>query len=223
MPATLRDAIGAVQADLAARFGADRPIRARSSTNNEDLPDFNGAGLYDSKTQRPDEGHLSKSIKQVYASVWNLRAFLEREFYRIDHLATAMGVLVHPNFDDELANGVAVSVDPVYETPDAFYVNAQVGENLVTNPDAASVPEALLLDATGRAAYISRSNLVEPGESLLTADQLGDLRDRLTVIHDRFAALYGVVGGEQFAMEIEFKITTDGVLAIKQARRWVFS
>ena len=29
--------------------------RYRSSTNNEDLPGFNGAGLYDSKSQKPDE------------------------------------------------------------------------------------------------------------------------------------------------------------------------
>ena len=30
-------------------------LRYRSSTNNEDLPGFSGAGLYDSKTQDPDE------------------------------------------------------------------------------------------------------------------------------------------------------------------------
>ena len=74
------------------------PLRCRSSTNNEDLPGFSGAGLYDSFTHRPDEGHLSESIKQVYASLWNYRAFEAREFYRIDHFTTAMGVLVHPQF-----------------------------------------------------------------------------------------------------------------------------
>ena len=35
--------------------------------------------------------------------------------------------------------------------------------------------------------------------------------------------LYGIGAGEQFAMEIEFKITSGRVLAIKQARPWVFS
>ncbi len=83
-------------------------LRYRSSTNNEDLPGFNGAGLYDSNTQHPEETEedgIAKSLKQVYASLWNFRAFVERDFHRIDHLAAAMGVLVHPSYSDELATG----------------------------------------------------------------------------------------------------------------------
>ena len=57
----------------------------------------------------------------------------------------------------------------------------------------------------------------------MTAAQLGALRSHLKVIHDRFAALYGVAPGDEFAIEIEFKITRDNALTIKQARPWVFS
>ena len=64
----------------------------------------------------------------MFASLWTFRAFTEREFYRIDHLAAAMGVLVHPNYTDELANGVAVSFDPVSGEDAHYYVNTQVGE-----------------------------------------------------------------------------------------------
>ena len=53
--------------------------------------------------------------------------------------------------------------------------------------------------------------------------QLTQLRDHLEVIHDHFAGLYNPGPGEPFAMEIEFKITSDNILAIKQARPWVFS
>ena len=219
LPAWMMTELDAVQRS----FPAGRSIRCRSSTNNEDLPSFNGAGLYDSKTQHPDEGHISKCIKQVYASVWNLRAFLERDFYRIDHLSTAMGVLLHPNFENEVANGVAVTIDPVFDTPGAYYVNSQAGEDLVTNPGAASVPEALLLGADGSVAVITHSNLAEPGELLLKEGQIGALRSSLAVIQERFAALYGAKPGDKFAMEIEFKITSDGSLSIKQARSWVFN
>ena len=62
-------------ASMHSSFPTGTSIRCRSSTNNEDLPGFSGAGLYDSKTQHPIEGHISKSIKQVYASLWNLRGF----------------------------------------------------------------------------------------------------------------------------------------------------
>lgn len=219
MPGWMMDQLTTVQQ----AFPTGTGIRCRSSTNNEDLPGFSGAGLYDSKTQRPDEGHLSKCITQVYASTWNLRAFLERDFYRIDHLRTAMGVALHPNFDDEAANGVAVSADPVYDTPGAYYVNVQLGEDLVTNPQAMSVPESLLLAADGTVGVISRSNLAEPGELLLRDADLASLRASLATIHDRFAALYAPAAGERFAMEIEFKITKDDRLSIKQARPWVFT
>jgi hypothetical protein len=213
----------AALAETQRSFPAGTAIRCRSSTNNEDLPNFSGAGLYDSKTQRPEEGHLSKCVKQVYASVWNLRAFLERDFNRIDHLVTAMGVLLHPNFDDELANGVAVSSDPIYGNTDAYYVNTQVGEDLVTNPDATSVPEELLLYTDGEDYLVTGSSRVAPGERVLTSAHSGALRESLGIIHQRFADQYGVGPNQRFAMEIEFKITKDQRLSIKQARTWLYT
>ena len=201
-------------------------LRYRSSTNNEDLPNFSGAGLYDSKTQHPEEtveDGISKSLKQVYASLWNFRAFVERDFHRIDHMAAAMGVLVHPNYSDEKVNGVAVSVDPVYGTDGTYYVNSQVGEDLVTNPETNSTPEEILLNSDGTYRVVAFSNQVPAGDLLMTDAQIGQLRLHLVTIHNRFKELYEVEEGEPFAMEIEFKITVDNVLAIKQARPWVFS
>ena len=197
--------------------------RYRSSTNNEDLPGFNGAGLYDSKSQKPseDEEDLAKSLKEVYASLWTFRAFIERDFHRVDHLKTAMGILVHPSYQDELANGVAVSIDPTTRKPDDYYVNTQLGEDLVTNPEAHSVPEEIMMHPN-RYTVLASSNLVEPGRLLMSDAQLTQLREHLTTIHDHFERLYNPGPNEPFAMEIEFKITSDNVLAIKQARPWVF-
>ena len=41
-------------AKMKATFPEDQPLRCRSSTNNEDLPGFSGAGLYGSYTHHPD-------------------------------------------------------------------------------------------------------------------------------------------------------------------------
>ena len=207
-------------------FPEGTSLRYRSSTNNEDLPGFNGAGLYDSKTQDPEETEedgIDKSLKGVFASLWNFRAFTERDFHRIGHGAAAMGVLVHPNYSDELANGVAVSFDPFYDGPGRYYVNTQLGEDLVTNPLPHSVPEELLLLPDGNYLVRSTSNLVGRGELLMSDAQIGHLAQHLTTIHDHFEALYDPGLGEPFAMEIEFKITSENILAIKQARPWVFS
>ena len=220
-PEWIKEALTAMHAT----FPEGQSLRYRSSTNNEDLPGFNGAGLYHSKTQHPDETEedgIDKSLKQVYASLWNFRSFTEREFHRIDHLAAAMGVLVHPNYSDEKVNGVAVSFSPIYGRVGSYYVNTQVGEDLVTNPEAHSVPEEILL-GEGSTTVLATSNQVPPGQLLMTNDQLDQLQRHLTVIHDHFKGLYNPAPGESFAMEIEFKITSANILAIKQARPWVFS
>ena len=190
-----------------ATYPEGQSLRYRSSTNNEDLPGFNGAGLYDSKTQNPDEtveDGIDKSLKGVFASLWIFRAFTEREFYRIDHLAAAMGVLVHPNYKDELANGVAVSFDPTALTSgsdDWYYVNTQVGEDLVTNPEAHSVPEEILLYKDGTYRVLATSNQVTPGQLLMSDAQLAQLVQHLSTIHDHFEALYDPATGEPFAIE----------------------
>ena len=213
-------------AEMHTSFPAGTSVRCRSSTNNEDLPGFNGAGLYTSKTQHPDEGHIAKSIKQVYASLWNLRAFDEREFYRINHFAASMGVLCHPNYLDEKANGVGVSTDPIYQTEDAyFYLNSQLGEDLITNPDTTSIPEEILLSKviTGENDHIvvRHSNLVPNNEEIMKGEYLIQMREYLTVIHNEFQLLYNAAGNSTFAMDIEFKITSNDQLIVKQARPWV--
>ena len=134
-----------------------------------------------------------------------------------------MGVLVHPNYSDELANGVAVSFDPIDARDDVYYVNTQLGEDLVTNPEAHSVPEEILLYHGNYYNVLGTSNQVPPGQLLLTTYQLTQLRRHLEVIHEDFKELYNPGSGEPFAMEIEFKITSENILAIKQARPWVFS
>ncbi len=216
-------------AEILAAYPEGQPLRCRSSTNAEDLPGFSGAGLYDSFTHRPNEGKLDKSIRQVFASLWNFRAYEEREFHRIDHFTTAMGVLIHPNFDDEQANGVAVTDDIVYQTRDQnsgrrYYINVQVGEELVTNPDQALVPEEWLLHPRypNLDMFVRASSLKGEGKRVLLDWQTDELRDALLTIDAEFRKLYAVERDQQFAVDVEFKVDKGGELAIKQARPWLY-
>ena len=104
-----------------------------------------------------------------------------------------MGVLVHPNYADELANGVAVSFDPFSGRDGSYYVNTQLGEDLVTNPEAHSVPEEVLLHPDGTYTVLSRSNQIPAGELLMSDAQTRPAAPRTSQrIHDRFAVLYGI-------------------------------
>lgn len=213
--------------ELHAEFPAGQPLRCRSSTNNEDLEGFNGAGLYDSYTHRADEGELGNTIKQVWASLWNFRAFEERDFHRIDHLVAAMGVLVTPNFDNELANGVAVAKNVYDPNWPGFYVNVQVGESLVTNPDPDAIPDEFLISPIGEqfeyeTQYIKRSSLLGPNQrTVLSATQVTGLVRALEAIQEHFKEVYGKQDDPAFAMDVEFKFDIQAALVVKQARPWI--
>src|SRR5690606_33300532 len=68
-PATL----DAIYKRVRLRLGG-RGVFVRSSTNAEDLPGFNGAGLYDTVANVVGKRALGEAIKKVWASVWTLRA-----------------------------------------------------------------------------------------------------------------------------------------------------
>ena len=139
-----------------------------------------------------------------------------------------MGVLLHPNYEEEKANGVAVSrhdFGDIARHP--YYANVQVGENLITNPDISSLPEQLLLSYETSAMQgihpapirFAASNQVPLGVEILSDTQGELLAQYLRKIVRHFRPLYS--GGSKFAMEIEFKITKEDQLIIKQARPWV--
>ena len=55
------------------------------------------------------ERPVSRALKKVYASLWNDRAFEEREYWGIDHKLAFMGVAVEPSFVLEKLDAVAVT------------------------------------------------------------------------------------------------------------------
>jgi pyruvate,water dikinase len=161
---------------------AFKNFRFRSSTNAEDLDDFNGAGLYDSKTGILGDSIKSfeKAIKQVWASVWNEGSYNERELFGIDQQSIAMGVLVHRSFPDELANGVIITQNIFRKNFPGITVNIQKGENSVVKPEKGEVCEQftayyLFPDKTAdedfNVDYTSNSNL-NKNEPLLSRKEM---------------------------------------------------
>jgi len=64
---------------------AGKGLFVRSSSNVEDLPNFNGAGLYDTVPNVKEEEKLVEAVKTVWASLWNFEAYEARERANIDH------------------------------------------------------------------------------------------------------------------------------------------
>lgn len=226
--AALRAAIQAhpVQADLLVslcrklREGA-RPqcVIFRSSTNAEDLDGFNGAGLYESTVvpADPSPEQVADALREVWASVWLQRAFEERDWYRIDHRAVAMGVLVQPFVEGAVATGVAITGNPFKQGLDAVFINTQWNGATVTGALGNQLPEQYLV-ATWTGVYepelISRSSLAG-GQAILGDAELTDLTTQLLRIHQTMLADHV---GSANAMDVEFALTRERGFVILQAR-----
>lgn len=198
-------------------------IRFRSSTNAEDIAGFNGAGLYDSYTGIVNDPKktIDKAIKKVWASLWNFRAFEEREYFKIDHKTTAMGVLAHRSYPSESANGVVITENIYNPQISAITINVQVDEISVVSPENNYMPDQILFytySGEGIIEYINHSNVPGmEGKTVLTVDELKELKEYCLAIHYHYCKL----NFECKPMDIEFKVdVVDGKrkIYIKQAR-----
>jgi pyruvate phosphate dikinase-like enzyme len=219
---------------LKAKLAADYPgqtMRFRTSTNSEDLDGFPCAGCYESHTGDPaDWNSVLDAIREAYASTWLFRTFEERTYYGIVHNSVGMALLVHHNFPDEAANGVAVTNNVFDDSglDPAFYVNVQAGGDAeVVHPPPGVTSDQFLYyfnSPNQPITYIAHSNLVTG--NVLTTKQIYSLGKALDAIHKRFSPAYGPASGNSgfYAMDCEFKFdamgSADGtpVLYIKQAR-----
>jgi len=220
-----------VHAQISQHFGTAR-VRLRSSSNTEDLPEFNGAGLYTSVSVAigDPERDIQDGIRTVWASLWSRRAFDEREMGNIDQSRVAMAILVHEAFRAERANGVGISrniLDP--GRADERYFNFQVGEAAVTNPAPGVTTEQVIHTPWAVAAVgvpelttLARSSLTS--SSVMSVAEIRQINCVLTSIHNAFRRVLDPQRQTQwFAMDIELKLLGDDrELMVKQARPYSF-
>jgi len=210
-----------LDARVAEVFG-DLKVKLRSSTNTEDLEDFSGAGLYESyAAYASGEKAASLRIRKVWASVWAWRAYEERAFWNIDHLAVRMGVAVNQAFAEEQANGVLITQNIADPLIVGMYVNVQLGEVPVTNPEDGALPEVFsILPRPGGGIQVARQRFssLSPDKPLLSDDEVVSLFLASAKVHKHFAPLYGK-NESTLAMDLEFKFHgAERALFIKQAR-----
>lgn len=216
----------ALDARVAELFGTAK-VKLRSSTNTEDLPDFSGAGLYSSHgAWASGDKAASRVIRRTWASVWNREAFEERAFWNIDHLAVQMGVAVNVAFVSEAANGVLVTQNLADPTVEGMYVNVQLGEFSVTNPEGGILPEIFLIVRNpegGVQVCTLRYSSLSPDRSILSFEEVGTLHRLSRTAHEHFAGLYGRDPGV-FALDLEFKLWgSPRRVYLKQARPYVLA
>jgi pyruvate,water dikinase len=248
----LRDAIEAAPMDpeLIAALGAEilkvwgdetAMVRFRSSSNAEDGVDFSGAGLYRSKTacladsldddedgpsicdpDKDEEDTLEEALGKVWASLWNMRAWDERDWYGIDHSRAAMGILVNDRSKDEQANAVAFTGNPTSEGDDRYLINAQEGELEVVSADPGVFPERILVTVTGgEVTEIDRISESSETSEVLTDAEIEALSDVLTQCSATYPNDYEIPEGRDLLWDTEWKITSQGQLVIKQIRPYL--
>ena len=150
-----------------------RGVFVRSSSNSEDLPGFNGAGLYDSVGNVVGKQALGVALRKVWASLWNLRAVDERAAFGIDHRQAFMGVLIQVGVNATAA-GVLVTKN-LWDPGDdhSFTINSKwgLGERVVQGQ---KLPEQIIFDPTNDGTkIISRAD--DP--VMLKFDESGGIKE----------------------------------------------
>ncbi|HEU0035436.1 MAG TPA: PEP/pyruvate-binding domain-containing protein [Kofleriaceae bacterium] len=163
-----------VEAGLAT-LPPDAGVFVRSSTNAEDLSNFSGAGLHDTKPNVRGLDAVCDAIKYVWASTWTLRAFEARQHAGIDQRKVYGAALIQLGVPATAA-GVVATVHPTDPNDEKNYtVNAKSGLGMAV-VDGRKVPESLIVSWYNRGIRVlSRSD----EDKLLVFDGQGGVREVL--------------------------------------------
>ena len=218
-------------------------VRFRSSSNAEDSLTFSGAGLYESESacaadewdddsdgpslcdpDKDNEESLSEALTDVWASLWGVAAYEERDWYGIDHGAVSMAVLVNTRSKDEQANIVAFTGSPTSEDS-RHIINAQLGELAVVSAESGVIPEKSLLTVEGGVVVdIERitASSETAGDGVVLPDVcLERIGEVLAGLQADWPIDSDVPTGHTVLLDTEWKVLSDGRLVIKQIRPFV--
>src|SRR5438067_1395986 len=166
-----------LRTEMLRRLHAEFPSKgvfARSSTNSEDLPNFNGAGLYTSMPNLKTDEQLIEGIKTVWASIWNFEAYEARERAGIDHMKVFMAVLIQEGINSE-SSGVMITTDPFNrdDKEQAIYISAKRGLGMKVVEGQRIAEQVVYRPQANAVQVLTRSE----EDSLLTFDERGGIKE----------------------------------------------
>lgn len=115
----------AVVAEAIGHFGSDARLMVRSSASCEDLEEIAGAGLYESVANVAAEG-LAAAVREVWASLWSLRAAESRRNANLPHDRAFMAVLIQQLVVPDLSF-IMHTINPATGSRDELLVELAVG------------------------------------------------------------------------------------------------
>jgi hypothetical protein len=152
---------------------AGKGLFVRSSSNSEDLPNFSGAGLYDTVPNVKGDEQLIEAIKTVWASLWKFEAYEARERANVDHSKIFMAVLIQEAINSE-SSGVMITTDPYdRDNRGAMYISAKRGLGIKV-VEGKRVAEQILYRERGSSVQVLTRSAED---SLLTFDEKGGVRE----------------------------------------------
>jgi pyruvate, water dikinase len=168
-----------------------------------------------------NERMVARALRNVYASLWNERAFEEREYWSMDHRQAFMGVAVNPSFVMEQLDAVAVTnVAVAGGAPIYRLVSQRDGQPVVRPPDPTLVAETLTFhrgpgDMPTGVQILTRSSLSP--DPLWSEARLAELAGLMFKVQDHFDQnVYPEATA--LSLDMEIKVTREGQVVIKQAR-----
>jgi hypothetical protein len=214
-------------------------MKLRSSTNSEDLPNFNGAGLYDSAAYKPAKDGKEKSeekkikslkeaLKIVWASIWSLRAFDERAYFQIPHAEVKMAMQINPTFGNEQVDGVVVTKNIANDSRypgAAIYIECQRGDTYnATKPESGTRPTKILVlydskNPLNKDSYkvvtLQKSNVADDTKAILAGENPTDMMTESEVKDLAFLSLKGtehfkpLLGKENVGFSLDMEFKVD--------------
>jgi hypothetical protein len=180
-------------------------VFVRSSHNAEDLPEFNGAGLYDTVPNVRGNDAVLAAIKRVWSSVWNYAAYEDRRragidqskvfgsaFVQVGVQATAAGVLLteHPtdpkdvkNYTINAKSGLGMSVVDGRKVPESLIVSWYNHGIRVLSRSAEETK--LVFDEQGGVREVPNPDAGKPVLTNAMALRLADVAKKLTKVFHR--------------------------------------